>query len=117
MLATLYTGKTIVRSYERSLSNTSQRGSPAMAVAAEQGAYAHLAQACFGGFGSAVVNVLVTVEFFCATSVCLLMVWRNVIDLCGNDCEPWWVIVGSIVLILPTIWVERFSELSFIRYV
>lgn len=97
-----HTGKIIIKAFD-----AASGGDPGAC------SFHGVGEAAFGRAGRWVVNVFVYLEFLGALAMCLVFLWSQIAEL-----RPAWnhvaITLGSAALILPSLWVQRFSELSFI---
>lgn len=101
-LACLYTGQTIVHAFNAAADKDGSCSYPGVGAAA------------FGGLGEWAVIVFVFLEFFGGLAMCIVFYWTNLDHLLPAGWDEFTIAMVSVVVVLPTVWVKRFSDLSFI---
>jgi len=107
----LYTGKIIVRAFGSASGASTDLMSPHDAGSCS---YPGVGHAAFGAWGEASVVLFMFLECFGGLAMCIIFMWTNLFHLIPAEWDHFTVALITVAAVLPTVWVKRFSELSFI---
>lgn len=60
------------------------------------------------------VLLFVAFEFFGGLAMCIVFLWTNLWHLVPQSWDKFAVAMVAMAVVLPTVWIKRFSELTFI---